>query len=153
MNCKLSKRISLRALSLLILLSLSACDRSSTTEMKLKSLCSTLNISYDDYDHIALINVDACPSCSDTIKGFLAINTDNPNLLVILSSLSVKKAGFVFEGYDGKPTIVVDRMQSGLKKHFLVNSKPIIYKKIHGNIVKREYKLPEFEKLWLQNEL
>lgn len=153
MNCKLSTRINLRALTLLVLLSLSACDRSSTTETKLKSLCSTLNIKYSDYDHIALVNVDACPSCSDAIKGFLAINTDNAKLLVILSSLSIKKASFVFEGYDGNSTIVVDRMQLGLKKHFLVNSKPIVYKKFHGNIVKREYKLPEFEKLWLQDEL
>ena len=108
---------------------------------KLTDYLEVLGKHIDSFKFVAIINADACSSCSDSVKDFLSINSDNKDLLVILSSLSSKKAGFMFEGYSGSPAIVVDSQQLALKKYHLIELKPVIYD------IRNEFL---FRKLWME---
>lgn len=118
-------------------------------KQKLTDYLEVLGKHIDSFKFVAIINADACASCSDSVKDFLSINSDNKDLLVILSSLSSKKAGFMFEGYSGSPTIVVDSQQLALKKYHLIELKPIVYNNSNEFLFK-EITLFDLRNLWME---
>ena len=145
----MSKRILLSAAFVLFTMS---CSSEISTEERLKELCAKLDIDYSQYDYFVFINVDACPSCSDSVRDFLFINKDNSKLTVILSSVSQKKVGFIIENYDGLPRIIVDKEQLGLKEYFLLDISPKFYAKSKGPLLEQELSLSELEKYWIQED-
>uniref|UniRef100_UPI0040487F12 hypothetical protein n=1 Tax=Roseivirga sp. TaxID=1964215 RepID=UPI0040487F12 len=118
-------------------------------EEKLESYFQELGTSISSYKYVAIINVDACSSCSNIVMDFLAINSDNKDLLVILSSISLKKAGLMIEEYSGKTVILIDSNQLALKKFHLIQLKPVIYA-VHENFLFQEVTLSDLGQLWVE---
>lgn len=126
-----------------------SCSKDVTTYKKLQGFCDEVGVDFNEYKFVAFVNVDACSSCSTFVKDFLAINADNPNLLIVLSSLSRKKAGFLVDGYDGQAKIIIDKDRLGLNTYLLHKTKPIVYATSQSTIIMQEFNLLEFSKLWV----
>ena len=137
-------------ISFLLSTILFGCSNDSSNFSKLETLCNEMGLNSNDFNYIVMINVDACDSCSDYIKDFLAINSDDSGLLVILSSISRKKCEFILNEVDGKFQSKIDIEQKGLKSYSLVHLTPVVYVNRSGEISKHEYNLSDFGKLWLQ---
>lgn len=146
MSIEMKRKIFMMLLCLVFIFS---CSRDVTTYKKLQRFCDEVGVDINEYKFVAFINVDACSSCSTFIKDFLAINADNLNLLIVLSSLSRKKARFLVDGYDGQAKIIIDKDRLGLNTYLLHKTKPLVYATSQTHISMQEFNLPEFSKLWV----
>ncbi|WP_323758605.1 hypothetical protein [Roseivirga sp.] len=91
--------------------------------------------SIQDYEYIAVINVDACISCMDIVKKFLHENNSNPQLLTVLVSASSKKINLLV-GSLSEEVILRDVKMESIYDFELVDMKPVIYS-VYGTEVEQ----------------
>lgn len=109
-------------------------------------------LGYDLYrfESVAIINVDACPSCSGDLRRFFVKNEKNPSLLIILSSQSVKKCEFLSRDFEHL-NILYDVDQKAFKHLKLLDMEPVVYIREEKNFKRNDYRLSDFSELWIEH--